>query len=234
MEEIPMKRLALVLAAALLQTGCLWDGDECDRTATVDWTGFVLAEGGAPVGCAAAGVSDVDIWVNNGFWGTFACGGPPATVSLARGTNFVTVEGIAAGQIAYRHTVSVDATSCGDRGIVATQPGEGFFEVDYAFAPANACFAPGPTYMWLMVFDDVAGQTAFVETATTPFQECTVTAAAPRYRLPEGSFTLFGIEEVSVSLGTVGADCTDRPFDMGAGAVTTVQPILVDSSQQCF
>jgi hypothetical protein len=230
-----MKRLILVLAAALLGTGCLWGDDECDRSVTVDWSGFVLAEGGPPAGCAAAGVGVVDVWLNGQFWGSFDCFGPPASVGLARGQNVLTVEGIdAQNRIAYREEVAVDSTSCGHRGTVATQPAEGFLELDYSFSPANACFAPQPTFIWLAVFDEVAGDHAFVETGETAFQQCTVTDPAPLYRLPVGVFTLLGVEEVLPGGATVGSDCTDRAFEVGAALTTPVTPALVDSALQCF
>lgn len=230
-----MKRLALVLAAAVFGTGCIFvDDDECDRTVTLDWS-FRNADGGVTASCGDADVQVLDVWVNGVFWGSFDCLGPPGTVALVRGANLVIVEGIdSLGRIAYRDTFSVDASACGSQGTIATQPAEGWLAVDYSFSPVDACFSPGPTFIWLKVHDDVAGQTAFVETGVTAFQECSVILAAPRYRLPVGSFTLLGVEEVSLSLGTVGADCTDRPFDIGAALTTTVQPVLVDSAIACF
>jgi hypothetical protein len=226
-----MMRLALVLAAAVFGTGCVFvhdDDDNCARSVTVDWA-FQTAEGAVIADCATAGVRDIDVWVNGALQATFDCFGPPGTVPVARGANVVTVEGIdTLARIAYRAEVPVPASSCGNQGTIATQPAEGFVVADYSFSPVNAC--AGSTFITLLVHDDVAVQTAFLE----PGVACDVVAAAPRYRLPVGSFTLLGIEEVTSLGATVAADCTDRPFEIGASATTTVQPVLLDSSVACF
>jgi len=234
-----MKRLALVLAAAVLGTGCFVDDTTttCPRTLTLGWT-FMDADGFALATCGAAGVGAVDVWTNNVFLARFDCLAYSGTVSLAAGSNLVTVEGIdSLDRIAYRDEFIIDASACGSQGTIQTQPAEGWLAVDYTFAPVNACYAPGPTYIWLDVYDDIAAQTAFVDTGVTSAQQCSVTAAAPRYRVPMGSFTLLGIQEMLPVVGgysVVGTDCTDRPFDIGGGAVTTVSPVLFDSAAACF
>jgi hypothetical protein len=233
-----MKRIAFVLAAAFLGTGCVFVDDHCDPTVTIEWTTFENAEGFVTPSCATAGVEAIDVWVNGARVGVFDCFGPSGTVPLSDGGNELRVEGIdALGRIAYRDWFSFDAPACGHNGTLQTNPAEGFVDVDYAFSPVNACSAP-PSFIWLQVRDDVAGQIAFVENGVGAAQQCSLTAAAPRYRLPFGAFTLVGIEEVvpigGGAFGVTAANCTPHPFDIGAGATTTVQPVLFDTAIGCF
>lgn len=234
-----MTRLALILSAAVLGTGCIVVDDDrtCARSVTVDWS-FQLADGSVTASCSTAGVAFIDVYANGFRVGSFDCFGPPGTVALAQGTNALVVEGVdAGGAIRYRELSTIDASTCGNQGTILTRPAQGLLVVDYSFFPVNACFATQPTFMWLAVQDDLAGQPAFADTGTTSFQLCSTTAAAPRYALPVGPFTLVGIEEVLPTGGgvtTVGSDCTDRPFEITATLETTVQPVLVSSSARCF
>lgn len=233
-----MKRLALVLAAAVLGSGCIAsEPAPCAPYVTVDWS-FLDADGNVLTSCGAAGVTYVDVYANGTQVGSFDCAGPARPVSLARGANDVIVEGVdAGGAVLFRELRTVDATTCGSQGTLAAQPAEGWLAVDYSFSPTNSCDLSQTTYMWIAVRDDLipAPQANVTyDEGTTSAQVCSTTAAAPRYRLPVGNFTFLGINEVRAGAVHVAADCTDRPFDIGAAAVTTVSPVLVDSASACF
>lgn len=228
-----MKRLALVLAAtAVLGTGCYVDGHggTCGSTVTLQWD--FQDWDGAVRGCTASQrepVDSVDVWVDGNYVATFNCFEGSGTIALGRGSRLVTVEGISAGRIAYRHEFFEDP-ACGDQ-LVLVRPAQGTVTVDYAFIPTNACHTP-PTYMALEVQDDIAQQRAFIETAATGPQ-CSTTAAAPEYTLPVGSFTLRWIEEVTGQGAVLAADCADRPFSVGPGSFAIVNPTLVDTAFAC-
>ena len=231
-----MKRLALVLAAAAaaLGTGC---GTNCPTgTTLVSWTGFDGPDAAVNQPCGVAGVATVDLWLDGQYVGNWPCTDYGAAVpGVPTGGNVLDVEGLAGGSgstILFRDELNYGQTGCGNVAVQAL-PGAGMVELDYSFAPTNACSLP-PTYMWLQVSDDVAGQIAFTETGTGAAQLCSVTAPAPRYSLPNGSFTLLGIEEVDSGSATLANDCTHRPFTIASGQVTQVSPVLVDSSRACF
>ncbi len=231
-----MKRLALALAAtAFLGTGCfVSDGSStCSRSLTLQWD--FMDFDGAIRGCSASlrqTVDSVDVWVN-GNRTSFDCFAGTGTVGIGSGTTLVTVEGISGGQIAYRHEFSISPT-CGDQ-LVAVRPAQGTLSVAYRFFPTNLCASP-PTYVWISVRDEIAATTQ-VFNGTGSREVCSTTLAPPVYVLPAGTFTFEGAEEVSVSGLTVSVlanDCTTHPFDIAGAAVTTVSPVLLDSSAACF
>lgn len=234
-----MKRLALILsaAAAVLGTGCGASPAPCTSSVTVDWShGFQLFDG--TIGdCTAAGVSQVDVFINNdpNAAASFACAqGAAQAVAVPAGTNLYTVEGIdGSGRIAFRDQVSVGSV-CGNQN-VQVQPSEGTLVLDYSFSPTNACYATQPTYIWSEVWDNVANQAAFVDASTRGASPvCTTTGTAPSFLLPAGSYTLMGVNEWSPTYGIVGADCTHASFAINGAGTATQTPVLVDSNQACF
>jgi hypothetical protein len=234
-----MKRLALLLAAvSVLGTGCyVSNRAPCTGSVTVDWSGGFLGSDGVTRACGAAGVTWVDLFINNdpNTAARVACTSlAAAAVDLPSGQNLLTVEGVeTSGRIAYRAERTV-AGACGDQQVAVT-PAEGVLAVDYSFSPTNTCYATQPTYIWVKVRDDIANQTAFVDTGTGGLNLCTTTGAAPTYRLPAGNYTLLGVNEYSTVLpGIVGADCSHPAFVIAGAATTTATPVLVDSSQACF
>jgi hypothetical protein len=235
-----MKRLALVLAVTVLGTGCIVVDDgpppPCGRSVTVDWSGFLTADGVVLGSCAAAGVSVVDVYANDVGVGSFDCSGPPRTISLAPGANRVTVEGLdASGAILYRDEVSVNASVCGSQGTVVAQPAEGRVEVAYSFYPTNACFSPGPSFLWVRVRDDLTGAIA-ADSAMAPEQY--VCPATLTFRLAAGGYTLLSTEETIRSsvpgrYEVVARDCTSRLLTVGPALTTTVPATLVDAAAAC-
>ena len=237
-----MKRLALALAAAVLGTACgSTTPPPCTPSATIDWasgaagTGFRNANNGVTVNCLTAGADWVDVFANGALVGSFNCADLGGTVPVARGANDIIVEaGANAGNvILYRDHFTLNAASCTAQGTFASQPAEGWLAIDYTFSPNNFCSTP-PTFMWVKVLDQIAGQVAFIDTGKTSAELCDVTAAAPKWNLPTGRYTLVGINEVDPTNLVLAADCTRRDADVAAAQTTTLSPVLIDSSSACF
>lgn len=227
-----MKRLALAVVAALSGTGCFY-GD-CDRSVTVDWS-FQDADGRVTASCTTAGVRDIDILVNGARVGTFDCQGPAVAVALGRGGNRVTVEARDASRaILYRDDRNVDASSCGHQGVLDAVPSEGRVLLGYTFSPMNACVSPGPSFIWVLVRDDLTGEVA-ADSAAAPEAGNVCGVNFPlTFRLAAGAYTLVSTEEVvrngtfPETYSTVGRDCRDYAFDVRPAAETGLAPVLVD------
>jgi hypothetical protein len=228
-----MKRLALVLAAALSGTGCFVHDDDCFGTVSLQWD-FGRADGTVAL-CAGAGVAYVDVFMDDVPVDRFFCVDGGVTVTdVHPGQYRFTVEGLDGGEaIRYREEFVVDAR-CDDP-FIATRPSQGTVVIDYSFAPENLCFG-GATFMSLEVRDEIARGPAFVEPpATGP--ACDVSGPAPAYVLPTGDFTLQWIHEVEDVGGgqfpVRARDCTDRPFSVPPAGSTAVSPVLVDAVAAC-
>jgi hypothetical protein len=237
--ETQMKSLVLALAAtaSVLGTGC--GSPPCQRNVTLDWSGGFLGADGVQRLCAnanVAGVAFVDLFINNdaSTAARFNCTSYAAqAVDVGSGTNLYTVEGVeAGGRIAFRVELAV-AAGCGNQTYAVT-PAEGTLALDYSL-PGNACFAPD-SRIFSEVRDDIANQIAFVDSSSTSSPLCAPSPApAPTYLLPAGNFTLIGVNEFSQSSGgIVGADCTQRAFQIAGASTTTVTPAIVNSGRACF
>jgi hypothetical protein len=238
-----MKRLALALAAAAVGTGC-YSPPPCNPTAAIDWRfqggttgGFLAATGGVFQTCADAGVASVAVRVNGVIVGTFACDlGAPAVVPLADGTNDVSVEAHdVAGTILFRHRFPLTTSSCGSQGVIVAQPGEGTVSLSYSFAPVNGCFSPPPSYIWIRVWDDLAGVVAADSASAPTANTCDITTPLT-FRLAEGSYTLLSTEEVipsGLSYALVARNCAHAGVDVAAAQITPVSPVLQDDVAFC-
>jgi len=230
MEEIPMKRLALVLAASVLGTGCVVvDDDSCARsTFTVDWH-FQRFDGSAPTGCGAAGVEWVDVFLNGAPVGSsFPCTNNSVVITdVPSGSHALTVEGIDfAGRIAYRDELTVQTNGCGNR-FVASFPSEGTVNLDYT---SPGCIA-SPCFLWFSVFDEIANTTAAAVSVTSP---ASVKDDYPYpndvvIRLATGAYTLEWMQLVSASFLHEAITCSPSAFDIGV-AVQTVVPTTLQAS----
>jgi hypothetical protein len=230
-----MKPLALVLAA-VLGSGCIFvDDDDCFGTVTLEWD-FQRSDGTVPGGtvsqiCAAAGVTDVDVYMDGTFVQSFFCTEGGATIIDVRsGTYLFTVEGIdASGNIRYRHHFDVDARSCGDL-FLAPRLAAGVVNLDYSL-PGSVCATTG-TFMHYDIRDEITGQLVPNQVSLTP-------ATCPDdiiRALPAGFYTLEWMEErasASLSSAVYGRDCTFRPFEIGGGQLTTVPVTIVNASVAC-
>jgi hypothetical protein len=222
-----MKRLALVLAAAVLGTGCFHDDSPCRRTLTLAWD-FRTADGDV-VGCssASATVPYVDVYANDLPVGSFDCFAGGGTVSLPRGSSLITVEGVsvevdATERIIYRDEFTIDAGACGDQAF-AVRPGEGRVNIDYTAESAPAC-TNGTCYVWFSVRDDILGLVATtVNAATAP-----TTFPYPAdvvFRLPVGPYTVEWMDIVSGGLSELGS-CTTPTFTVSAGTTPGEQQLV--------
>lgn len=220
-----MKRIAFVLAAAFLGTGCIVVGDDhCSSSVTLEWD-FRLSDGSV-TGCAGAGVDEVDVWVDGNFVSTYTCTAGGATISgVGSGTHDVTVEGfdLVAGRIAYRDQRTFQGTSCGDQ-LVAVRPAEGTANLNYSDVGCTA----SPCYLWFSVHDEIANATAAVIGDTSPFAVKTLYPYPGDVvlRLPVGSYTLDWMEQVtSVFLGQA-MTCSASTFAVASATQTTVPVTL--------
>ncbi len=220
-----MKRIAFAAAAALLGTGCISSSTTtnppCDPTISVSWA-FQLWDGSAPTGCAGAGVSLVDVYVDGSFVDTWPCAAGGATIAVASGAHSVLLEGIdAQNRIAYRDSMSGIATNgCGDR-LVTMTPAEGTANLNYS-APGGC--TSSPCYLWFSVYDEVAGQPAAVINGQSPAGVKTLYTYPNDVviRLPVGSFTLDWLEVVNSTFGGVSISCSATPFDVASALETSV------------
>jgi hypothetical protein len=238
-----MKRLALALATAAVGTGC-YSPPPCNPTASIDWSfqggttgGFLAADGTVLQTCAGAGVASVAVRVNGGLVGTFACDlGAPAVVPLVDGTNDVSVEARdVSGTILFRHRFPLTTSSCGSQGVFVAQPGEGTVSLAYSFSPVNACFSPPPSFIWIRVWDDLAGVIAADSSSAPTANACDITTPLT-FRLAEGSYTLLSTEEVipsGLSYAVTARNCVHAGVDVAATQTTPVSPVLFDDVNFC-
>jgi hypothetical protein len=215
-----MRRLALLLAASVLGTGCIVTSDNtCDRALDLTWD-FTSADNVFYTLCSDAFVNAVDVYVDGQNGLRFDCttnvGG--GTLSVLGGTHVVTVEGVSAdpndlygdpGVIYYRDQFQVDTSPCGVA-LMDAHLGEQYVQFQYAFTPDNACTAD-PSYMWYSLTDLVAGNViSEVSNASTTSGKRTFTCQSgrqgdrpPVIALPAGQYRLDWIEEVVESPVTV-------------------------------
>lgn len=238
-----MRRLALLLATSVLGAGCYSSNDGgyyvpppgCDPvTITARWPSFKLVNGAVTSSCGVAGVSSVEVFLNDVSVQRLACGAGGLTITgVTPGQNIVTVEGLdSAGTILLRDDLTVTAASCGDT-LVDTQPAEGLFDLNYYFTPVNQC-SPG-SYIWFSVHDQLANVTAALvdETHSTTSYACPATISFP---LPVGRYTIQRVEEVvpaGASWAATATNCSPTTFDIAGALSSTVTVPLTDSNVFC-
>lgn len=199
-----MRKLA-ILAAALtpLLGGCV--ASVCDvPTVTIHWQ--LQDANGAGWSCYTAGVSWVDVYVGGGRGVRFPCSDGVGVVDvsgLAPGAYPTTVEGIASdGKTIYDRALAFDVTvaDCGNA-VYYPVLGEGTLEIDYHFAPTDACHGG---YMWFALRDETAGaDISIIDGNSTPYWQtyygCYSVGGgtALRFPVPFGPYTLRGIQEVA-------------------------------------
>ncbi len=235
-----MRRLALLLAASFMGTGCIVSNDHTSScypsSITVRWPSFLLANGGVTPSCGTAGVTSVDVFLNDApVQQNIPCGTGGLTITNPpAGSVRITVEGVAAdGTILLRDEPVVAAAACGDV-IVDAQPAEGTLQLAYSFTPVNVCTSGG-SYIWFSVYDQIAGVVTAVadETANTTAYVCGDTIA---FAMPVGPYTLRRIEEVVASGSTYLAsatNCNPTSFSVSGGTQAVVDVALADSTALC-
>ncbi|BDG04319.1 hypothetical protein [Anaeromyxobacter oryzae] len=231
-----MRRLALLLAASVLGTGCIVTNDTCNsRTVSVGWPSFLLANGVETTSCSAAGVRFVDVFMDDAPVGEFDCTqGGVSVLDVPSGSHRFTVEGLdPAKTILLRDEPTVSGSGCGEQ-FVNSRPAEGTVTLDYTFTPTNVCTAGG-SYIWFSMFDQIANTVAAVadETANTTAYVCGTPISFP---MPVGPFTLQRVEEVVPSAGAyvpTATNCTATSFSVNAATESVLAVALVDGNTFC-
>jgi hypothetical protein len=233
-----MTRAFLLLPLAALASGCYSSSSRyCD--VSVYWTpgpppngGFqvpgLVAAGFPPqLDCSAAGVSTIQVFVNNVPSSNWPCTTNGVTISLREGTNSVQIDGYdSLGNLKYSSgPVGVNACLDGAVGIFS-QGVDDTLGIDYAFTDAANCQA-GSQITW-----DLRSGLA------TPFDAGSIACGGPNPFLvnggaavPAGVYTLVNVAEV-VGTTSYHAYCNATPV-VHAGPET----LLVDmapSDATCF
>jgi hypothetical protein len=222
-----MKRLAPLLAAALLGTGCYHHHDDCDPSVTLQWD-FRTADG-VVVGCdfGDAHIRFVDVFVDDVPAVSFDCLAGAGTFVFPRGSRLFTVEGVdvsgvdASERIIYRDEFTVDGNRCGNQ-VIATRPAEGRVNVDY-----STTFQPPPNFVgfiWFSVFDNIAGQVAATIDANV-FPETYPYPGDVTFRLPVGAYTVDFMELRSAG-ALVRRACTSPTFTVVPGSAPGEQQFV--------
>lgn len=200
-----MKRIALLLAAVGLGSGCVVDTCE-NQSLTIDWR-FIDANGTTNLLCGEAGVTEVDVYID----GTQVVFGAPCGPAMAldlfdtyTGTRRVVIEGYGgAGGTTFlsRDWIDLNIASCGNT-YWQSNPGRGYLE----FQPTGCSVNDGNLLYSLRdvtltpggyVFDQIDSTSgAAIQTYT-----CTggIFYLAP---IPYGEYSLVGLEEVPANLST--------------------------------
>jgi hypothetical protein len=233
-----MNRLTVLLAAALLGTGCI--DEDCDTsTVSIGWDSFLLADGTQTTSCSVAGVSSVDVFMDNQPVGNFDCAdGGVSVTGVPDGTHLFTIEGLDASSfIILRDEISVSASGCGEQ-LFSVRPAEGSVDLAYSFTPVNQC-AADPSYLWFSIFDQIVGDVTVRIDDSSSTQDKTryICPEAIIFPMPAGSYTLQWIEERVVTspgvFSVTGANCQDADFAVSGGSTSTVNVSLPDASTPC-
>jgi hypothetical protein len=219
-----MKRIALLLAAVGLGSGCVVN--TCDTgTLTVDWR-FQDATGRTNLLCNDPGLSqfvnDVDIYIDGVAVATFVpCTDYGATIgNLSSGGHNVVVEGYdSGGFIVARDMFGVSVAACGDSFFAAT-PGEAIIDVQ----PTNCSLgADNLTYELVDVTRTPYVISSIVPTDTVTKIQSFTCGGGIHFPVPWGSYDLTKIEEVNGDASTVYASkCTTTAADVPVGSWGTV------------
>ncbi len=234
-----MNRLLVLLAVSLLGTGCVVR-DTCDiRTVSVGWPSFHRADG-ATVGCADAGVRNVDVWVDGGSQpaATVPCSAGGVEIDVASGPHEWVIEGVnTAGAIVNRDTFTTNGDDCGVL-VRDTQPAAGYVDLSYRFVEHGAPLADqtcAGDWLWVSIFDKVANQAAVLVDQNSFPQTYTCGDPYPFVLpLPVGSYTFDWMEERGAANGyaLLSADCSAQDFTVfpGDGGNGTQVPIDLETT----
>lgn len=210
-----MKRIAILLAAVGLGSGCVVD--TCPTgTLSVDWS-FVDATGRSNLLCGDSGLSaainDVDIYLDGVPVATFVpCTAYGASIADVRdGSHQVMVEGFdVGGNIIVRDWFTVSVQGCGNA-LTTAMPGEGIIK----FVPSSC--NGGPTYLTYSLND--VTRSPYVISAITPSSGTAITtftcASGVSFPVPYGNYDLTKMEEVDSTGALVYASkCSTTPRDV--------------------
>ena len=240
-----MKRLALVLAVAVLGTAC---GPNCPTgTTLVSWAGgFQGPAGQVNQSCTDARVTYVDVFVDDQPFSRSPCvDGGVGLPGVPTGGNILTVEGVDAdgSTILFRDDFPFTQPGCDTVGLQAL-PGAGTVDLAYTFQAGSGAYCQsGSTFMWFTIFDVIAN---VVDPATI---DGTSSLAAQRsfpcgptdpvVTLPNGQYDLQAMNAMIENPATVFTSAGDTcrlpiPFAVSSGSQTGVAPTLADTSAVCL
>jgi hypothetical protein len=251
-----MTRAFLLLPLAALASGCYSSNPCYAGYLNVYWTpgpspnagfevpGLVAAGFPSELGCAAAGVSGVQVFVGGliapcsggaGFCvdaNTWLCSTGGVSVAIGSGGTYaVQVDAYDAnGNLKYTSgPVAASASNCGDSAVgIFSQGVDGTLDIGYQFTPVNACGASGSN-IWFELLDPAGSIYATVTPASPTQITCPQTISLAT--VPAGVYTLSKFED-GLGATTYHADCAGPAF-VHAGDeifVTTVPA----SSTACF
>jgi hypothetical protein len=190
-----MKRIAILLAAVGMGSGCVVSSTPCDsRTLTVDWL-FVDVVGNANLLCSDVGVNNVDVYVD----GTRVAMAEPCTnygisrSGFSAGPHDIVVEGFNGSTLVNRDLYTVNAADCGDTTFHAS-PGEGQIDIS-----PSSCHSPQPTYLLYRLADVTHGTPGVVISSVVPTSltypyTC---GGGISFPVPYGLYDLEQIEEIN-------------------------------------
>ncbi len=223
-----MNRLLAVVAVAALGTGCVVE-ETCDvRTVVISWPDFHRADGQI-VGCGAAGVTDVRVWMD-GYQvldgarnGDFPCGaGGLEVFDVFAGGHDWSVEGIdSSDRIVTRDTFSTAGDGCGAL-FQRTRPAQGRVDLRYQFysggAPLQDQQCVGD-FLWLSIYDVLASDFAALSDLGQ-FPRAYTCGGDFVLDLPVGTYVLDWMEEAGPSPDYLleSADCNAKQFVVRPGS----------------
>jgi len=241
-----MNRLLVLLVASMLGTGCVVSDNNppifCDaRTVSVGWSSFRLANNSVVSTCSAAGIGNVQVFMDDQLVTTVACsgGGVNVTGVLNDGNHLFTVEGLdsSTSAIALRDEATVSNSNC-DNLVVDTQPSEGTFVLNYSFSP-NFCTSATNSYIWFALHDDISNDVIVYDLTHSPTtytcgNGSTTTPVPISFALASGPYTLQRTEEVLYPGPTQEAgNCNATALTMAGGTQTQVNVAMTDGAA-CF
>ncbi len=223
-----MNRLLALVAVAALGTGCVVE-ETCEvRTVVISWPDFHRADGRV-VGCSAAGVTDVRVWMD-GYQvldgagnGDFPCGaGGLEVFDVFAGVHDWSVEGIdSSDRIVNRATFSTSGDGCGTL-FERTRPAQGSVDLRYQFYSSGTplqnqeCLGD---FLWLSIYDAIAKDFAALSDLDT-FPQAYGCGGDFVLDLPVGSYVLDWMEEAGPPPGYLleSAACSSRQFVVRPGS----------------
>ncbi|HET6440594.1 MAG TPA: hypothetical protein VFG59_21215 [Anaeromyxobacter sp.] len=234
-----MNRLAVLLAASWVGTGCVVH-DTCDvHTVWVGWSSFVRAtQTGYETSTACfSDFTQMQVYLDEDLANPSTANCTDNVAGFAgvlTGVHTIRVDGLSNGSSGVpsgvplvRDVVSVDISDvCADQ-VVDTQPGESVVNLSYA-VPGGVC-VPG-SVMWFKVEDGYTGETIAEQDETSPNPSdpnfaCSTQTPVVSFILPgQSTFTLERLEEAVPGAGTPvqSGYCTATDFDTTTGVDTRV------------
>lgn len=229
-----MKRIALLLAAVGLGSGCVVETNCDEGNVDLEW-GFVSVSGVDFLSCndyrLSAPIVDVDVYVDGVAWATYV----PCTdygltlVDVPTGSRSVMVEGYDTdGYIVTRDWFTVGVDGCGTDYVYAA-PGEGIVE----FVP-NSCELT-TTYLTYELEDQT--RTPYVISAIYPTSPGITTftcASGVGFPVPYGNYALTAIEETNSTASLIYASKCTPTYANVLGYGTTSVGFSWTGTAACF